>query len=52
LLPLLTEDQQIVEETASADNARDAQIHANALFRVGEIHRRLGDVRDAERIFE
>jgi tetratricopeptide (TPR) repeat protein len=52
LLPLLTEDQRIVEETANADNARDAQIHANALFRVGEIHRRLGNLREAETILE
>jgi tetratricopeptide (TPR) repeat protein len=52
LLSLLPEEERLVADTANADSPRDAQIHANALYRLGEIRFRLREMQKAEQIFD
>lgn len=52
LLAALPEVERVVQETANADNPRDAQRHANELFSLGEIRFRLRELPEAERIFD
>lgn len=52
LLALAAETERLVAQTFVAPSREVAQKHANELFRLGEIRARLGEHREAERIFD
>lgn len=51
LLRLAAETEVVIARTADAANPKLAQEHAQELFRLGEIRRRLGEAPEAERLF-
>jgi tetratricopeptide (TPR) repeat protein len=52
LLRLAQETERVLTETSNGADPTAAQKHAKELFRLGEIHARLGEAQEAERLFD